>query len=103
MARVSECCGSAMVFDVISFLAGVGAGALTGALAGVLHSLENTADLQEQLRHATKEVEKINRMLSSSRDPDLNVNDAKLKVNELHRDLEEIHEEIRRMYKKTTR
>ncbi len=37
-------------FDLISFIVGVAAGAVTGSLAGILHSLERTADLQERLR-----------------------------------------------------
>ena len=55
-----------MVFDILSFLAGIAAGAVTGALAGVLHSLENTADLQEKLRHITKEVERMKRTITSN-------------------------------------
>jgi len=88
-----------MVFDILSFLAGIAAGAITGALAGVLHSLENTADLQEKLRHVTKEVERVKRTITPNTS---GVSERKesAEVDELYRDLNEIHEEIRRMYQK---
>mgnify|MGYP006270144423 CR=1 FL=1 len=92
-----------MVFDVVSFLAGVAAGLLTGALAGVLHGLERTARLQEHLRQITKEVEKIRSRAMLSGGSESGEPNEKLKLDELQRDLDEIHEEIRRMYRKTTR
>ena len=85
-----------MVFDILSFLAGVAAGAVTGALAAVLHGLENTADLQERLRNITREVERMKTAMVSR----TNGNDSTTGIDELSRDLNEIHEEIRRMYKK---
>lgn len=91
-----------MVFDIISFVAGVAAGAITGALAGILHGLESTADLQEKVRSATKDMEKM-RIALSSNNPDFSEHDVKLKMDELHQDLDEIQEQIRRMYKKTSR
>jgi gas vesicle protein len=91
-----------MVFDIVSFIAGVAAGGITGALAGVLHGLESTANLQERLRVLTKEVESMRTGFSSGpfgvTDPSV-----KVKMDELYRNLNEIHEEIRRMYKKATR
>lgn len=95
-------CGSVMVFDILSFLAGVAAGAVTGTLAGILHGLESTADLQERLRHVTKEVEKMKSVVAS-RASDISDRDASSEIDELDRDLSEIHEEIRRMYKKGKR
>jgi len=92
-----------LVFDVISFLAGVAAGALTWALAGVLHGLERTADLHERLRQVSKEVDRVRDALLSSTDSGPTEQDARVKVIELQRDLEAIHEEIRRMYKRTAR
>jgi gas vesicle protein len=89
-----------MPFDVVSFLVGVGAGALTGGLAGVLHGLENVADLQERVRKVTREVQRLNDTYGSQGTRE---HDAKLKLNELQHDLDEIHEEIRRMYKRTSR
>ncbi len=88
----------AMVFDVLSFLAGIGAGVITGALAGVLHGLEKTADIQERLRVASRKVEEMNSRLSTA-DP----MDTKAKADDLQRELDQIHEEIKRMYKRSTR
>jgi gas vesicle protein len=88
-----------MAFDILSFLAGIAAGAVTGALAGVLHSLENTADLQEKLRHVTKEVERVKRTITSNASA-VSEREESAEVDELYRDLNEIHEEIRRMYQK---
>ena len=82
-----------MAFDLVSFIVGVSAGILTGSLAGILYSLERTADLQEQLRRIKREIGEM-RSLSQNTQP---------KLDDLDRDLEGIHEEIRRMYKKTTR
>jgi septation ring formation regulator EzrA len=91
-----------MVFDIVSFLAGIGAGALTGALAGILHGLERTADIQERLLLATKKIDEISSRISTS-DSDSNKTGTEVKVDELQRELTEIHEEIKRMYKRTTR
>ncbi len=76
---------------------GVIAGVLTGALAGILHSMERTADLQEKVRRITQDVEK---MSSALRSDHVQTDNARSEVNGLSRDLDEIHEEIRRMYKK---
>jgi gas vesicle protein len=92
-----------MVFDVLSFLAGVTAGAIMGLLAATLHSLENTADLQEKLRRVANEVEGIDSTVRGPKGHDIDDYSVKRKVEELRNDLKEIHEEIRRMYKKTTR
>jgi gas vesicle protein len=89
-----------MVFDILSFIAGVAAGTVVGGLAGILHGLENTADLQERVRALTKQVEEV-RTESSSSNPDLADRDMKLKMDEIKQDLDEIHEQIRRMYKRT--
>jgi predicted acylesterase/phospholipase RssA len=86
-----------MAFDIISFIVGVAAGALTGSLAGILYSLEKTADVQEQLRKIKREVGDMRTLLSASDYP------RKSRLDELDRYLEEIHGEIRRMYKRTTR
>jgi gas vesicle protein len=91
-----------MVFDILSFLAGVAAGAITGALAAVLHGLESTADLQERLRQATEEVEKIKNAVASHTS-NVNDRDASSDLDRLNQDLKEIHEEIRRMYKRGKR
>jgi gas vesicle protein len=89
-----------MPFDVVSFLVGVAAGALTGGLAAMLHGLESVADLQERVRRVTREMQRLN---DNSLLQDANQPDSKFKMKELQRDLDEIHEEIRRMYKRTSR
>jgi len=92
-----------MVFDVTSFIAGVAAGALTAGLAGFLHGLERTADIQEKLRVATKKVNQLTGVLSNSVRGGSIDSLQKIKVDQLQRDLDEIQEEIKRMYKRTTR
>lgn len=92
-----------MVFDVVSFLAGIAAGALTAGLAGFLHGLERTADIQERLRLATKKADQLSNMFSTLAASDFNDSANKVKVDELQLELDEIHEEIKRMYKRTTR
>lgn len=93
-----------LVFDVVSFVAGVAAGALTAGLAGFLHGLESTADIQERLLLATRKADQLTNLLSNSgggHNGSSSVN--KTEVDELQRDLNEIDEEIKRMYKRTTR
>jgi gas vesicle protein len=90
-----------MVLDVLSFLAGVVAGGITGALAMVLHGLEKTADLQERLRGVTQEVERIQEASSPTASNEAGA-DTKAKAEELRRELDEIHGEIRRMYKRSS-
>jgi hypothetical protein len=92
--------GSALVFDILSFVAGVVAGIVVGGLGGVLHGLERTSDLQERVRGLTRDLGEIRAGLSSG-DQDLVEPDVRLKMNEIQKDLAEIHEEIRRMYKKS--
>ena len=89
-----------MVFDILSFLAGVAAGAVTGALAAILHGLENTADLQERLRNITREVERIKIAIGSPTPGTANGNARTAEIDALSQDLDEIYEKIRRMYKK---
>jgi len=92
-----------MVFDVVSFIAGVAAGALTAGLAGFLYGLERTADIQEKLRLATSKADQLTSVVSSSGVNGSVDGAAKMKVDELQRELDEIEEEIKRMYKRTTR
>jgi hypothetical protein len=89
-----------MAFDVLSFLAGIAAGGLMGALAGALYGLEKTADLHERIRHLARQIDSLSPNLSSPsglKDPG-----SKARVNDLRRELDAIHEEIRRMYKRST-
>jgi gas vesicle protein len=88
-----------MVFDILSFLAGIAAGGLTGVLAAMLHSLESTADLQEKLRQVTSEVDKIRSTIGSATSH-ATEQGSRSELDELNRDLNEIQEEIRRLYKK---
>ena len=99
MARFPGWRGLGMAFDVLSFLAGIAAGGLTGALAGALYSLEKTADLQERIRHLARQIDTFGVNLSS---PDgLKDPGSRTKVDEFRRELDAIHEEIRRMYKRS--
>ena len=91
-----------MVFDILSFLAGIAAGGITGALAGVLHGLENTANLQEKLRQVTSEVDKMRDTIGSG-SSNANDRNSRSELDKLDRDLNEIQEEIRRLYKKGKR
>ena len=100
MARVPGCRGLGMAFDVLSFLAGIAAGGLTGALAGALYSLEKTAHLQERVRHLARQIDSLG--ANPSLPSGLKDAGSKAKVNELRRELDAIHEEIRRMYKRST-
>jgi len=86
-----------MIFDLISFLAGVIAGGLTGALAAVLYGLERTADIQEKLFTIRKELSKMNPNTNSTAE----VEDSKRRMQELRTQLATIEEEIMRMYRKT--
>ncbi|HXX72591.1 MAG TPA: hypothetical protein VEI80_02770 [Candidatus Acidoferrales bacterium] len=86
-----------MIFDLISFLAGVIAGGLTGALAAVLYGLERTADIQEKLFTIRKELSKMNPNTNSTAE----VEDSERRMQELRTQLATIEEEIMRMYRKT--
>ena len=92
-----------MVFDLTSFLFGIAAGALTAGLAGLLHSLEKTAGVQERLRVATQKIEELASTLAGPGMAGSNDASAKAKIDDLQRMLDEIQQEIRRMYKRTSR
>jgi len=87
-----------MIFDLISFLAGLVAGGLTGALAAVLYGLERTADIQEKLLTMRKELSKMNPNTNSTAPKE---EDSERRMQELRTQLASIEEEIRRMYRKT--
>ena len=90
-----------MVFDLISFLAGIIAGGVTGALAGVLYGFERTAGLQESLLKLSKELDSIDPAAASPKRPQNAESEARM--SQLRAELDSINEEIRRMYRKTTR
>ena len=89
-----------MVFDLLSFLAGIVAGGLTGALAAVLYGFERTSDLQESLLKVRKELVSMDPKTTSATSP-RNADSAK-RMQELRAELDSIREEIRRMYRKTS-
>jgi len=88
-----------MVFDLISFLAGILAGGLICGLAGVLYRLEGTADMQERLLKIRREIDRIDPKMSLGQ-PDV---ETSAKMKELREQLEVINAEIRRMYQKASR
>jgi len=89
-----------MVFDLISFLAGIIAGGLTGGLAAVLYGFERTADLQESLLTIRKELASMDPKVTSVVKP----KDASSAegTRELRAELDSILDEIRRMYRRTS-
>ena len=89
-----------MVFDLISFLAGILVGCLTGTLAGLLSGFERTADIQEKLLKVSREIDRIDPKNPSS---DRGNAEADASLRELRVELDSIQEEIRRMYRRTTR
>jgi gas vesicle protein len=100
MPLATERCAFYMIFDLVSFIAGITAGGLTGALAGILYGLERTAALQESLIMLSNKMEKLDP--TDGRQVSSNPN-AKAQMKELRAELDSIHEEIRKMYRKTTR
>jgi len=89
-----------MVFDLISFVAGIIAGGLTGALAAILYGFERSADLQESVLKLRREFARIDpkgTIPSSPKDID-----AEKRMQELRTELDSISNEIRRMYQKTS-
>lgn len=89
-----------MVFDLISLVAGIVAGALMGALGALLFGFERTADLQESLLKLRKELAGLDPKVTSSMSP--KDADSQKKIQELRAELDSIHEEIRRMYRRTS-
>ena len=88
-----------MIFDLISFLAGIIAGGLTGVLAGILYGFERTADLQESLLKLRKEIDSMDSTATAADRPSGTASEEGMR--ELRAELDSIHEEIRKMYRKT--
>jgi len=83
-------------FDFVSFAAGVVAGALVGVLGGYLHETETLGELQERVRAAVLQLERIG---SRTRDE---ASEEPARV-ELRRQLQELQEEIKKLYRKQDR
>lgn len=87
-----------MVFDLVSFLAGIAAGGLIGVLAGILHGFERTADLQESLLRLRNKIDSMDPTFVSSGGQQ---DELRATMQGLRAELDSIHEEIRGMYRKT--
>jgi len=85
-----------MVFDFLSFAAGLVAGGLVGVLAGYLHETETLGKLQEEVRGAVLRADRI----ASRTSEELGEERARL---ELQRQLAELQEEIKKLYRKQNR
>jgi gas vesicle protein len=88
-----------MVFDLTSFIAGIFAGGLTAALAGILYGFERTADLQEDLLKLRKEMDSLEPTVASAKSTGNALSEKRMR--ELRTELDSINEEIRRMYRKS--
>lgn len=85
-----------MTFDFASFATGLVAGGLVGVLAGYLHETETIGALQERVRTAMLQFERVSSGMRDKRNED--------RVNaDLRRELAALQEEIRRLYRKPNR
>jgi len=85
-----------LAFDLVSFLIGIVAGAVTGILAGYLHETETVGELQERVRVAMLQVE---RAMSRSGRSDTQESEYA----DLHKQLLELQREIKKLYKRPGR
>ncbi len=85
-----------MTFDLISFIAGLTAGALVGALAGYLHETEMIGELQERVRTAMVQFERITSLPHSKRG-ETGVG------SDLRKELLELQSEIKKLYRRQDR
>ena len=85
-----------MVFDLVSFIIGLVAGALMGVLAGYLHETETIGELQERVRVAVVQLEKTTSTIRSrtSEEP---------AVSDLRHQLQELQDEIKKLYRRPNR
>ena len=85
-----------MTFDFASFAAGLIAGALAGGLAGYLHETETVGELQERVRIAMLQYERITSRIRSRA--------AQESVDaDLRRQLAELQDEIKKLYRRPGR
>ena len=85
-----------LAFDFASFTIGLVAGALVGILAGYLHETESIGELQERVRIAMLQFERM--VSGTSRDPGSGSATA-----DLRRQLLEVQEEIKKLYRRPER
>jgi len=85
-----------LAFDVVSFVTGLVTGALVGVLAGYLHETETVGELQERVRMAMVQLER----LTSSTDSRTGQEDISL---DLRRQLVELQDEIKKLYRRSSR
>ena len=86
-----------MIFDVISFLAGLTAGGLVGGLASALFYLERRSDLEDRVVKLSQRRGTIDPTIHSSNGP----KDADLaNMKEIRSELWEVRNEMRRMFLK---
>jgi hypothetical protein len=85
-----------LAFDAISFTIGLAAGALVGVLAGYLHETETIGELQERVRMATVQLEKVTSTIQSR------TGEGPVAL-DLRRQIQDLQDEIKRMYRKPNR
>jgi len=85
-----------LAFDLVSFVAGIAAGALIGVLAGYLHETETIGELQERVRMAMVQVERITSSTRSKADEGTVSSD-------LRRQLLDLQDEIKKLYRREAR
>ena len=84
-----------MTFDFASFAAGLVAGALVGGLAGYLHETETVGELQERVRVAMLQYERITSRVRSRAEESVDA--------DLRRQLAELQDEIKKLYRRPGR
>jgi len=82
-----------LAFDFPCFIVGLLAGALVGVLAGYLHETETIGELQERVRIAMLQFERL--ASRSSHEPD-----NETVREQVRKQLMEIQDEIRKMYRR---
>ncbi len=85
-----------MAFDLVSFVAGLAAGAAVGVLGGYLHETETIGELQERVRVAMVQFE---RMTSSTR---VRTSEAVASA-DVRKQLLELQDEIKKLYRRPNR
>jgi hypothetical protein len=85
-----------LAFDLVSFVAGLAAGALVGVLAGYLHETEMIGELQERVRTAMVQFERITSATPSK------TGEAPVS-SDLRHELLELQDEIKKLYRRQDR